>query len=174
MALRTVLKMGCPSLYEVAKPVEKFNTPFLQTLIQDMFETMTHKNGVGLAAPQIGVSLRIIIFGVEKNARYPNAEEIPNTLLINPKVEVLDSEKVADWEGCLSVPGMRGLVERPSKICYQGYDELGRPMTRTVSGFHARVVLHEVDHIDGILYPLRLKDLRQFGFEEVLSTRNSL
>lgn len=160
MAIKTTLKMGNPKLYEVAKPVEKFNTPELQALIKDMLDTMAHLNGAGLAAPQIGVDLRVVIFGVE--------DEVPTTILINPKIDVLTKEKESEWEGCLSVPGMRGLVERPTKIRYRGFDEKGNPIDRTVSGFHARVVQHEIDHLDGILYPLRIKDLRLFGFEDVL------
>ena len=160
--------MGDPLLYEKAVPVEQFGTPHLAELIRDMFDTMAKLNGAGLAAPQIGVSQRVVIFGFESNPRYPEAEPVPTTVLVNPTVEPLGDETYEDWEGCLSVPGLRGRVERYSKIRYQGYDQTGGVIDRTVSGFHARVVQHECDHLDGILYPMRLKDVRLMGFEEAL------
>lgn len=168
MAVRTVLKMGDPRLYRKAEPVETFDTPELERLIADMFDTMAAYNGAGLAAPQIGVSQRVVIFGVDRNPRYPQAEEVPMTVLINPVVHLLGSELEEGWEGCLSVPGMRGLVTRFKELRYTGFDQHGAPIDRTVSGFHARVVQHECDHLDGILYPMRLKDMRLLGFEDVL------
>ncbi|HEY8555697.1 MAG TPA: peptide deformylase [Burkholderiales bacterium] len=168
MAVRTVLRMGEPLLYRKAQPVEAFGTPELDRLIEDMFDTMAAYNGAGLAAPQIGVSLRVVIFGVQANPRYPHAEPVPTTVLINPTLHPIGDEMEDGWEGCLSVPGMRGLVSRYRKLRYTGYDQRGNPIDRTVSGFHARVVQHECDHLDGILYPMRMRDLRMFGFEDVL------
>lgn len=168
MAVRTILKMGNPKLLQPSEPVEAFGTPELETLIEDMFDTMAANSGAGLAAPQIGVNLRIVIFGVTANPRYPDAESVPTTVLINPTIEVLSQDTGEDWEGCLSVPGLRGLVRRPNKIRYTGFDQYGQPIDRSVSGFHARVVQHEVDHLDGILYPMRMEDLRQLGFEDEL------
>jgi peptide deformylase len=160
--------MGHPVLREKAKPIEKFGTPELRALLQDMQETMASKNGAGLAAPQIGVSQRLVIFGVEKNPRYPDAEEVPFTVLANPKLVMLTREIEEDWEGCLSVPGMRGVVPRYTKLRYTGFDIEGNPIDRTVEGFHARVVQHECDHLDGILYPMRMTDMSRFGFNEEL------
>lgn len=168
MAVRTILKMGNAKLLQPSEPVEAFGTPELETLIEDMFDTMAANSGAGLAAPQIGVNLRIVIFGVTANPRYPDAESVPTTVLINPTIEVLSQDTGEDWEGCLSVPGLRGLVRRPNKIRYTGFDQYGQPIDRSVSGFHARVVQHEVDHLDGILYPMRMEDLRQLGFEDEL------
>ncbi len=168
MAVCRVLKMGDPLLYRKADPVTAFNTPELDALITDMFDTMVALNGAGLAAPQIGVSQRIVIFEVQSNPRYPDAEPVPRTILINPVLEPIGEERQEAWEGCLSVPGMRGLVSRYMKLRYTGYDPAGVPIDRTVSGFHARVVQHECDHIEGILYPMRLKDVRLFGFEDSL------
>lgn len=168
MTARTVLKMGEPLLYRKAEPVTAFNTPELDRLIEDMFDTMAAYNGAGLAAPQIGVSLRVVIFGVEANPRYPNAEVVPTTILINPVLHPIGDEMEEGWEGCLSVPGLRGLVSRHRQLRYTGFDQKGAPIDRTVSGFHARVVQHECDHLDGILYPMRLKDLRRLGYEDVL------
>ena len=168
MAVKETLKMGNPILQQVASPVTDFNTPELNTLIQDMHDTMAALNGAGLAAPQIGVSLRVMIFGVEANPRYPEVEAVPMTVLVNPQISVLDEHMEKGWEGCLSVPGMRGLVARHVNIRYSGYDQYGEPIKRTVSGFHARVVQHELDHLDGILYPQRIDDLRYFGFESEL------
>lgn len=168
MAVRQVLRMGHPLLLQKAAPVTEFNTPQLDALIADMFDTMAAQNGAGLAAPQIGVSLRVVIFGVDKNPRYPDAEPVPTTVLINPEIEILDDETDQMWEGCLSVPGMRGLVERYTHLRYAGHDAQGARFEREAHGFHARVVQHECDHLNGILYPRRIKDLRLFGFTEEL------
>lgn len=168
MATRPVLKMGDPRLLQVAKPLETFDIPELHALLADMKDTMAALNGAGLAAPQIGVSQQVVIFGVGKNPRYPDAESVPYTELINPTLEALDDVMEDGWEGCLSVPGMRGLVPRYARLRYRGFDPYGRPIDRTVSGFHARVVQHEVDHLLGILYPMRIRDLRNFGFNETL------
>ncbi len=168
MAIKPVLKMGEPILLEVAKPVDQFDTPELHALIQDMQDTMAHLNGAGLAAPQIGVSLQVVIFGFEKNQRYPDADEVPFTVLLNPQLTPLSDEQEDGWEGCLSVPGMRGMVPRYANLRYQGVDQYGTAIDRTVSGFHARVVQHECDHLQGILYPMRIKDFRLFGFTDVL------
>ncbi|TXI19935.1 MAG: peptide deformylase [Nitrosomonas sp.] len=168
MAIKPVLKMGDPVLLQVAKPVDKFDSSELHALIQDMHDTMIHLNGAGLAAPQIGVSLQVVIFGFTDNPRYPRAEEVPFTVLINPQLTLLSDEQEDGWEGCLSVPGMRGVVPRYVHLRYQGLDQYGCAIDRTVSGFHARVVQHECDHLQGILYPMRIKDFRLFGFTEVL------
>jgi peptide deformylase len=168
MAIREVLKMGDPRLLAVSAPVQAFGTPELDELLRDMRDTMQHLNGAGLAAPQIGVGLRVVIFGVEHNPRYPDAERVPYTVLVNPTLLALDEELVDGWEGCLSVPGMRGFVPRYRRLRYTGFDHAGAPIDRSVSDFHARVVQHEVDHLDGILYPRRIRDLRQFGFTETL------
>lgn len=168
MAVRKILKMGNPLLLQAAQPVTEFNTPALDRLVADMFDTMAAADGAGLAAPQIGVGLRVVIFGLEANPRYPDVEPVPTTVLINPVIEVLDPTLEEDWEGCLSVPGLRGLVPRFRRIRYRGCDPQGRPFAREVSGFHARVVQHECDHLDGILYPRRIRDLRRFGFESEL------
>jgi peptide deformylase len=168
MPVREVLRMGHPVLREKAKPVETLGTPELRALVADMKETMAAKSGAGLAAPQIGVSQRVVIFGVEKNPRYPDAEPVPFTVLVNPKLVMLTRDVEEDWEGCLSVPGMRGLVPRHRRLRYRGFDQWGQPIDRTVEDFHARVVQHEVDHLDGVLYPTRIRDLRQFGFVEQL------
>ena len=168
MAVRPVLRMGDPLLLQVAKPVEQFDTPELRELLMDMHDTMAALSGAGLAAPQIGVSLQVVIFGVGKNPRYPQAEEVPYTVLINPQLTPLSDAMEEGWEGCLSVPGMRGLVPRYTNLRYRGFDASGQPIDRTVSGFHARVVQHEVDHLNGVLYPMRIRDLRNFGFNEEL------
>lgn len=168
MAIRAVLRMGNPILRRVAEPVSNFNSKELDALVNDMFDTMAEQNGAGLAAPQIGESLRVVIFGVAENPRYPDAEVVPTTVLINPEIEVIGDEVIGGWEGCLSVPGMRGLVYRPAQIRYRGYDQTGERLEREVDGFHARVVQHECDHLDGILYPQRIKDLRYFGYEDEL------
>ena len=160
--------MGDPLLLQTAKPVEQFDTPELHALIADMNETMKALNGAGIAAPQIGVSLQVVIFGVGANPRYPEAESVPYTVLINPQLSAQDEELEEGWEGCLSVPGMRGLVPRYKNLRYQGCDQFGNPIDRKVSGFHARVVQHETDHLFGILYPMRIRDLRFFGFNETL------
>ena len=166
--IREVLKMGDPRLLEKSRPVEAFGTPQLRELIADMRDTMAHLDGAGLAAPQIGVPLRAVIFGVTRNPRYPDAEEVPDTVLVNPVITPIGAEMEEDWEGCLSVPGMRGVVPRFKTLRYQGFDESGNPIDRSVAGFHARVVQHECDHLDGILYPMRMRDMSQFGFVEVL------
>jgi peptide deformylase len=168
MAIRDVLKMGDPRLLAVCAPVAAFGTRELEGLLADMRDTMQHLNGAGLAAPQIGVNARVVIFGVETNPRYPDAEAVPFTVLINPELTPLGEEIEEGWEGCLSVPGMRGLVPRHRHLRYTGLDAEGRPIDRTVSDFHARVVQHEVDHLDGILYPRRIRDLTQFGFTDTL------
>ena len=168
MAVRRVLKMGDPLLYRKAEPVKGFNTPELDALIADMFDTMAALNGAGLAAPQIGVSQRVVIFSVESNPRYPDVEPVPTTVLINPMLQPIGDEMEEGWEGCLSVPGLRGLVTRHKSLRYTGFDQHGTPIDRTVSGFHARVVQHECDHLDGILYPMRLRDIRLLGFEDAL------
>lgn len=166
--IREVLRMGDPRLLARSGEVESFGTPDLLALVADMRETMAHLNGAGLAAPQIAVPLRVVIFGVQRNPRYPDAEEVPDTVLINPVIEVLDEQTEEGWEGCLSVPGLRGVVPRHRRVRYRGLDEHGGPIERTVEGFHARVVQHECDHLDGILYPMRMKDLSRFGFVDVL------
>lgn len=168
MAIKPVLKMGEPLLLRQADKVEQFDTPELRALIEDMQDTMAHLNGAGLAAPQIGVSLQVVIFGFEKNQRYPEADEVPFTILINPRLTPLSEEKEDGWEGCLSIPGMRGVVPRHTQLRYQGFDQYGTAIDRTVSGFHARVVQHECDHLHGILYPMRIKDFRLFGFTDIL------
>jgi len=168
MAVRRVLKMGDPLLYRKADPVQGFNTPELDALIADMFDTMAALNGAGLAAPQIGVSQRVVIFSVESNPRYPDVEPVPSTVLINPLLTPIGDEMEEGWEGCLSVPGLRGLVTRHKSLRYTGFDQHGTPIDRTVTGFHARVVQHECDHLDGILYPMRLRDIRLLGYEEAL------
>jgi peptide deformylase len=166
--IRAVLRMGDPRLWQKSEPVSDFGAPELAALLQDMRDTMAHLNGAGLAAPQIGVGLRVVIFGVHANPRYPQVEEVPDTVLINPVLTPLADEVEEGWEGCLSVPGMRGWVPRFARLRYQGFDEHGRPFERDVEGFHARVVQHEVDHLDGVLYPMRIKDLTRFGFNEAL------
>ena len=168
MPIRPVLRMGDPLLLQMAAPVERFDTPELHALIQDMQDTMEAMDGAGIAAPQIGVSLLVAIFGVGKNPRYPDAEQVPYTVLINPVLTPIGEAMEDGWEGCLSVPGMRGVVPRYARLHYAGFDQYGKPIDRMVSGFHARVVQHEYDHLDGILYPMRIQDMSQFGFTEVL------
>jgi peptide deformylase len=160
--------MGDPRLLERSGEVERFDTPELHALIADMQDTMTAMSGVGLAAPQIGVPLRVVIFGMQHNPRYPDAQPVPHTVLVNPLLAPLADTMEEDWEGCLSVPGMRGLVPRFASLRYRGRDQFGVAIDRTVSGFHARVVQHECDHLDGILYPMRIRDLRNFGYLDVL------
>lgn len=164
MAVRLVLRMGDPRLLEVSRPVERFDTAELRELLTDMQDTMHALNGAGLAAPQIGVPLRVVIFGMQSNPRYPDAEPVPLTVLLNPVLETLGDDIEEGWEGCLSVPGMRGLVPRYKRLRYQGFDASGHAIDRTVDDFHARVVQHECDHLDGVLYPMRVRDLRDFGF----------
>lgn len=164
MAIKPVLRMGDPRLLEPSQPIKKFRTRELRELIADMRDTMVSLEGAGLAAPQIGVNLQVVIFGVEANPRYPDAEAVPFTILVNPVLTPVDAEMEEGWEGCLSVPGMRGLVPRYKRLRYQGYDENGKTIDRTVADFHARVAQHECDHLAGILYPMRIRDLRYFGF----------
>lgn len=166
--IRDVLRMGDARLLEQARPVAAFDTPELHALLADMRDTMAHLNGAGLAAPQIGVGLQVVIFGVHANPRYPDAEEVPDTVLINPVLSPIGGEMVEGWEGCLSVPGMRGLVPRYRHLRYTGFDAAGRPIDRTVEGFHAVVVQHEVDHLLGVLYPMRIRDMTKFGFIDAL------
>ena len=168
MAARPILKMGDPRLLVPAEPVTAFDTPELHGLIADMFDTMAHAGGVGLAAPQIGVSLQLVIMGFERSERYPDAEPVPQTILLNPVITPLSDDMEDGWEGCLSVPGMRGLVPRHTRIRYTGFTPQGEPIDRTVDGFHARVVQHECDHLFGMLYPMRIRDMSKFGFTEVL------
>ena len=168
MAVRKVLCMGDPRLLAVAEPVTAFDTPELHALVRDLMDTMQAEDGAGLAAPQIGVGLRVVVFGFDSNPRYPDAEAVPETVLVNPIIEPLSEEKVDDWEGCLSVPGLRGVVARYSHIRYAGFDHEGGPIEREARDFHARVVQHECDHLDGILYPQRMTDMRLFGFNETL------
>jgi peptide deformylase len=160
--------MGDPRLLERSREVERFDTPELHALIEDMQDTMRALSGAGLAAPQIGVQLRVVIFGFTSSPRYPDAEPVPFTVLINPQITLVGDETQEGWEGCLSVPGMRGLVPRHTQLRYRGLDQVGRPIDRTVRDFHARVVQHECDHLDGVLYPMRIRDLRNFGFADVL------
>ena len=166
--IRDVLRMGDPRLWQKSLPVTQFNSRELDDLLQDMRDTMAHLNGAGLAAPQIGIGLRVVIFGVKSNPRYPGIEEVPDTVLINPVLTPLGEELEEGWEGCLSVPGMRGWVPRWRRLRYKGVDEHGQPFEREVDGFHARVVQHEVDHLDGVLYPMRIRDFTRFGFNEAL------
>lgn len=166
--IHPILRMGDPRLYAVASPVSEFGTPALQALLSDMRETMMAASGAGLAAPQIGVGLRVVIFGFEHNERYPDAEPVPYTELINPVLQPLGEEVELGWEGCLSVPGLRGQVRRYARLRYTGFDPQGKPIEREVSGFHARVAQHECDHLDGVLYPMRMHDMRSLGFIDVL------
>ena len=168
MTIHSILKMGDPRLLRIAKPVERFGTPELRELAADMFETMQSVRGAGLAAPQIGVDLQLVIFGFRNNARYPDAIPVPETVLLNPRIEAVDETEEEGWEGCLSVPGMRGVVPRLARIRYTGVDLEGRPIEREAEGFHARVVQHECDHLVGTLYPMRIRDFTRFGFTSVL------
>ncbi len=168
MPARPVLRMGDPRLLSIAAPVERFGTPELHALVRDMHDTMTALDGAGIAAPQIGVGLRVVIFGVGRNPRYPDAEQVPYTVLVNPAITPLGRDMEEGWEGCLSVPGLRGVVERHARIRYRGFDLHGKSIDREAHGFHARVVQHECDHLDGILYPMRIRDLRRFGYTDVL------
>lgn len=168
MTVREILKMGDPRLLRIAQPVTAFDTRELHALIADMFDTMHAADGAGLAAPQIGVDLALVIFGVRQNPRYPDADAVPETVLINPTITPLDATLEDGWEGCLSVPGLRGVVPRWARIRYTGFDQRGTPIDREVDGFHARVVQHECDHLAGTLYPMRVRDFRQFGYTSVL------
>ena len=168
MTVRDILKMGDPRLLRIAQPVRAFDTPELHQLIDDLFETMHAVNGAGLAAPQIGVDLALVIFGFKQNTRYPDAPSVPETVLINPVITPLAGDEEEGWEGCLSVPGLRGVVPRFARIRYTGFDPQGRPIEREAEGFHARVVQHECDHLVGKLYPMRIRDFSRFGFTSVL------
>jgi len=168
MTVRTILRMGDPRLLAIARPVERFSTPELRELVADMFETMHEANGAGLAAPQIGVDRQLVIFGFQRNDRYPDAPPVPETVLVNPTIEPIGSDEEEGWEGCLSVPGMRGVVPRFASIRYRGFDVDGQPIEREAEGFHARVVQHECDHLVGKLYPMRIRDFSRFGFTSVL------
>jgi peptide deformylase len=168
MTVREILKMGDPRLLRVAEPVREFDTPELHALIADMFDTMHAANGAGLAAPQIGVNLQLVIYGFKSNARYPDAPQVPETVLINPVLTPITQEKEEGFEGCLSVPGLRGSVPRYTRLHYEGVDQYGHPIVRDADGFHARVVQHEVDHLHGILYPMRITDFSKFGYTAVM------
>jgi len=170
MAIRSILKMGDPLLLRDSVPVEidQIQSADIQALIDDMLETMCSRNGAGLSAPQLGVNKQIVVFGFDRNPRYPDAESIEQTILINPTITIIDYQEEEDWEGCLSVPGIRAKVPRYKKLRYHGYDRTGKPIDRTVEGFHARVVQHECDHLFGTLFPMRVKDFGNFGFTEVL------
>lgn len=170
MTIRPILKMGDPRLLRnsIRVQINQISSNEIETLIDDMLETMHSRDGAGLAAPQLGVNQQVVVFGFEKNLRYPDAESIEQTILINPIITVIDKQEEEDWEGCLSVPGIRAKVPRYKKIRYQGYDRSGKPIDRTVEGFHARVVQHECDHLFGTLFPMRVKDFSNFGFTEVL------
>jgi peptide deformylase len=168
MTVREILKMGDPRLLRVAEPVREFGTPEMEALIADMFDTMHAANGAGLAAPQIGVNLQLVIYGFKDNQRYPDAPPVPETVLINPVLTPLSDEMDEQFEGCLSVPGLRGVVPRYTRLHYEGVDQFGQPIVRDADGFHARVVQHEVDHLLGILYPMRITDFSRFGFTSVL------
>ena len=168
MSVHEILRMGDPRLLRQAEPVTEFDTPAMRTLIADMFDTMYAASGAGLAAPQIGINLQLVIFGFKQNPRYPEAPPVPETVLINPVITPLSEAIEENWEGCLSVPGMRGVVPRYQRIHYAGFDQHGAVISREVDGFHARVVQHECDHLIGVLYPMRIKDFSQFGFTDIL------
>ena len=168
MTVRDILKMGDARLLRVAQPVREFDTPELHALVADMFDTMAAANGAGLAAPQIGVDLQLVIFGFERSERYPDAPPVPQTVLVNPAITPLGEAMEEGWEGCLSVPGLRGVVPRHARIRYTGQDARGRPIEREAEGFHARVVQHECDHLQGVLYPMRVRDFTRFGYTSVL------
>ena len=168
MTVRTLLRMGDARLLQPAAPVGEFGTPELAALVEDMFDTMAAHGGVGLAAPQIGVGLQVVIFGFERSERYPDAAPVPRTILVNPVITPLTEDREEGWEGCLSVPGLRGMVPRATRIHYTGFTAAGEPIERFAEGFHARVVQHECDHLDGVLYPMRVRDFRRFGFTDVL------
>ena len=168
MTVRTLLRMGDARLLQPAAPVGEFGTPELAALVEDMFDTMAAHGGVGLAAPQIGVGLQVVIFGFERSERYPDAAPVPRIILVNPVITPLTEDREEGWEGCLSVPGLRGMVPRATRIHYTGFTAAGEPIERFAEGFHARVVQHECDHLDGVLYPMRVRDFRRFGFTDVL------
>jgi peptide deformylase len=168
MARRRIIRMGDPALLRVAEPVDQFDTPDLHSLVRDLIDTMQAADGAGLAAPQINILSRVVVFGVDSNPRYPDAEAVPQTVLINPIIEPLSDQQEDGWEGCLSVPGLRGVVPRYTHIRYSGFDQFGNVVDREVNGFHARVVQHECDHLDGILYPQRMRNMKLFGYTDVL------
>ena len=168
MTVREILKMGDARLLRVAQPVQRFDTPELHELVADMFDTMAAARGAGLAAPQIGADWQVVIFGIERSERYPDAPPVPTTVLLNPQITALDDDLEEGWEGCLSVPGLRGLVPRWRRIHYTGFDVRGRTIERDAEGFHARVVQHECDHLVGTLYPMRIRDFSRFGYTSVL------
>jgi peptide deformylase len=168
MAIRPILKMGEPLLRIQAAPVTEFDTPALHELLTDMFDTMHASGGIGIAAPQIGISLQVVVFGFENSERYPDAAPVPRTILVNPVITPLTEDREEGWEGCLSVPGLRGMVPRATRIHYTGFTPAGEPIERFAEGFHARVVQHECDHLAGVLYPMRVRDFRRFGFTDVL------
>lgn len=168
MTAHAVLRMGDPRLLRQARPVDAFGTPELLRLVDDLFDTMQAEGGVGLAAPQIGVDLAVVIFGFDRSERYPDAAPVPRTVLVNPVIEPVGDTMEDGWEGCLSVPGLRGVVPRAAAIRYRGFDPMGQAIDRTAEGFHARVVQHECDHLQGLLYPMRMTDMRRFGFTDVL------
>jgi peptide deformylase len=168
VSVHDILRMGDPRLLRQAEPIAEFNTPALDALVADMFDTMYAANGAGLAAPQIGVNAQLVIFGFKQSTRYPEAAPVPETVLINPVITPLSKDMDEDWEGCLSVPGMRGVVPRWSRVRYEGFDQFGNPISREVDGFHARVVQHECDHLIGVLYPMRVTDFSRFGFTDIL------
>ena len=174
MPIRPVLRLGDPRLFQIATEVSEFNNPELDALIENLFDTMAAEDGVGLAAPQIGVGLRVVIFGFDNNPRYPDNDAVPKTILINPQITPLSEDKENGWEGCLSVPGMRGVVSRYTHIRYTGFDATGAAVDVTASGFHARVVQHECDHLDGIIYTQRLSDSHKFGFTDELLNSGQL
>ncbi len=171
MTIQTLPKLGTPSLFQPSEPIVEFDTPELHALIEDMHDTMIAAKGIGIAAPQIGVNLRVIMFGFETSERYPQMQPVPFTILINPEIEILDDEKIYMWEGCLSIPGLRGKLPRYKKIRYTGFDPQGNPVEGIAEDFHARVVQHEVDHVNGKLYYLHIEDLHDFGFEEAVMER---
>lgn len=171
MSIQPITRLGEKKLIEPSLPVLEFGTPALYELLRNMEDTMKELNGVGIAAPQIGVNLQVVIFGFDRNSRYPKEEPVPFTVLINPTLEILSEEKLDDWEGCLSIPGLRGIVPRYKKIKYSGFDAEGKPFSRKVKDFHARVVQHELDHINGVLYIHRMTDLKQLGYEDLLMER---
>lgn len=173
MPARPVLRIGHPLLLQSAETVAEFNTPALDALVTDMLESMAEADGAGLAANQIGVLQRVVIFGFEHNSRYPDRDPVPRTVLVNPEIQAIGDDIESDWEGCLSVPGMRGWVPRPRRIIYCGFDPQGQSIEREVEGFHARLVQHEVDHLDGILYPQRIEDMTKFGYEDELFEEHS-
>jgi peptide deformylase len=168
MSVRDILKMGDPRLFRQAEPITQFGTAELASLVEDMLDTMRAANGAGLAAPQIGIGLQLVVFGFQQNPRYPEAPPVPETVLLNPIIKPLSDEMEEGWEGCLSVPGLRAMVPRWSRVHYEGVDQFGKPISHDAEGFHARVVQHECDHLAGVLYPMRIRNFSYFGFTDVL------